>query len=180
MTIDLFIETDILPEHRFRLLQPNGWITLTEIEAAKAGAVGLLRRYRSQLRGFGNKKGQDPEKAMRQDVHGAQGEKALANFLKVEFCEDMEVFKGPDVAGYQCRQTDFHKNMLLLRNDDSNDSVWVLVTGIFPRFWIRGWAFGHEVKEHGIEGDCGVDHRPTCWRLPTNKLHPMNEIPIFE
>lgn len=77
----------------------------------------------------------------------------------------------PDVAPYEVRHTTYSYGKLIVRDDDPMDRPYVLLTGDLPRFYIRGWLFGHEVIAIGRYESIDKD-RPKAHVAYQNELNP--------
>ena len=81
-------------------------------------------------------------------IEGAAGEMAFAKHAGFYWGATVNSFKLPDVGAIQVRTRSRHSYDLIIRRGDCDDDVFVLVTGIAPRFVIRGWIGAREAKSH--------------------------------
>lgn len=108
------------------------------------------------------------------DVEGACAEVAFAKYMRLYWDGSINTGKAPDVGGYQVRHSEPDGNSLIVRSSDSDDQVFVLVTGKAPTFTIRGYLFGREAKHDQYIRDPG-DKYP-AWFVPQDKLKPIEEL----
>jgi hypothetical protein len=133
---------------------PGGKMTANKVEVvlewyelAIAAQVGLSRQMRAMQMKRPDKHGLDPEKGWSVHIEGAAGEMALAKHKRVYWDGSVDVFKSAgDVGDIQVRTRSKSWYELLVRKDDRDEDIFVLVTGLAPNFAIVGWAYGHEAK----------------------------------
>ena len=151
-------------------------VTLAVEEGIEAAIAGLRCRWRAELGKYGKKHGQDKEMAYRDDIEGACGERAVAKYLEVPWNPDINAFKNPDVSGYQVRTTTWHSGKLLLRPGDPSEHIYILVTGEFPTYVIRGWLTGAQAKQERFLSDGGNPQRPPCYLVKQCYLNPTTDL----
>lgn len=79
-----------------------------------------------------------------------------------------------DVGDVQVRATKHDHGRLLVRPHEQHlDAKWVLVTGNFPHFCIRGWIYGHEAHhEQFLDSPAG---RPPAYFVPQSHLRAIRD-----
>lgn len=90
-------------------------------------------------------------------IEGALGELATAKFLDRYWRAGVNAFHGPADIGDRCevRCRSSHDYELIVRTDDDDTRFFVLVTGVAPRYRVRGYIQGSNakrvewLKEHG-------------------------------
>jgi len=133
-------------------------VTLNSYELAQAGTTGLLRNIAALKRGYKNKN----ETANWQNhVEGACGEVAVAKLLGKYWGGSINTFKEGgdlDATGWEVRTRSSHHYDLIIRKDDADDRVFILVTGNAPNYQVHGWILGADgkhpkyYKEHPVIG----------------------------
>lgn len=78
---------------------------------------------------------------------GAVGELAFAKYREIPWDESVDTYHGtPDVGGVEVRATTYEDGHLVIRDNDADDRIFVLVTGSAPEVEIRGWIRGADAK----------------------------------
>lgn len=81
-------------------------------------------------------------------IEGAAGEIAYAKMRDKFWNGSVNTFKsGGDVGAVQVRTRSLAHYDLLVRDDDRDEDVFVLVTGTIPTFNVRGWCYGSAAKQ---------------------------------
>lgn len=134
-------------------------VTLNSYELAQAGTTGLLRNIAALKRGYKNKN----ENANWQNhVEGACGEVAVAKLLGKYWGGSINTFKeGGDLdsTGWEVRTRSSHQYDLIIRKDDADDRVFILVTGNAPNYQVHGWILAADgkrpkwLKDYGGHGE---------------------------
>lgn len=134
-------------------------VTLNSYELAQAGTTGLLRNIAALKRGYKNKN----ETANWQNhVEGACGEVAVAKLLGKYWGGSVNTFKEGgdlDATGWEVRTRSSHHYDLIIRKDDADDRVFILVTGNAPNYQVHGWILAADgkqpkwLKDYGGHGD---------------------------
>ena len=152
------------------------WVTLTSSELLSAGSIGLARHAKSIKRGQPDCHGYGGDSGWSLHIEGACGELAAAKASGRYWPATIDSFKnGDDVSGFQVRTRSKHEWDLIIRDDDKDDRIFVLVTGQAPRYAVRGWIRARDgkkdehVREHGS--------RPSAWFVPQVALLPMETLP---
>lgn len=116
------------------------------------------------------------------DTIGAAGEIAVAKALNLYPGFTVGSFKLPDVGCLQVRATKYANGHLIIRPNDKDEDVFVLVTkvrmGKFEAIEIAGWCSGKEAKT--MLGDwLKLDYmRVPAWCVAKDKLHPMHTLKV--
>jgi hypothetical protein len=136
------------------------------------------RRYEESLRmgkkdAYGFNKSADVSRMI--DVEGACGEVAFAKAMNFYYSGSVNTFKkGGDVGRIQVRTRSRHDYDLLIRNNDNDSSVFVLVTGKIPEYIVHGWIYAKECKKKEYLKDYG--NRPAAYFVPKSILKPLNTL----
>ena len=81
------------------------------------------------------------------NINGAAGELCVAQWLGLSWDGAFGRLGDSDVGNLvEVRTTPGHENPLRLHDDDKDDRVYILVTGIGPRWAIRGFILGKRGK----------------------------------
>ena len=152
-------------------------VTLTPPEIVVGATVGGMRHAESIKEGRKNAHGLDPDSSgLSFDVEGASAEMALAKFLGKYWPCSVNTFKEPDVSRrIQVRQTSKHTNRLIVRPNDKDGDIFVLVTGVSPTYQIHGWMYGHEAKVPRWKD--APASRPPAWFVPPEALNSITTLP---
>lgn len=145
-------------------------IELTHAELMVALQVGGMRRLKGIQNGA--RKNLHAKKSDWQtDVDGAAAEIAVAKYLGVYWSCHIDTFKAPDVAGFQVRSTLYRDGHLIVRPNDPDGDIFVLVTGEAPRYCLAGALRGGDAKreEFVYQSEGEAD----CWRVPQHRLEDL-------
>ncbi len=121
-------------------------VSLSGYEIYMASCVGTARRLASLKRGETNKV-QNKDFGWHTDIEAACAEVSVAKALNVFWGGSVNTFKLPDVDGVQVRHTQHTTGRLIVRDNDSDEEIFVLVTGSHPDYELRGWCFGRDAKQ---------------------------------
>jgi hypothetical protein len=67
-----------------------------------------------------------------------------------------------------------HGYDLIVRRDDRDDDVFVLVTGGPHDFEVRGWMFGRDAKANKFKANYG--NYGEAYFVPSRELRPVEEL----
>ena len=147
-------------------------VKITSEEALQAAIIGLKRRIVSVDKClFDNKR---VDSAWETDVEGAISEFVAAKFLGIEWQAGINTFHAPDVGLIQVRTTQRTDGKLIVRNDDSDDEAFVLVTGTYPNYFICGWLLGKEAKKE--KWIYNPNNKGAAWFVPQEALHDIHSL----
>jgi hypothetical protein len=65
---------------------------------------------------------------------------------------------------------------LIVRKDDKDEAIFILVTGLAPRYTVRGWAYAKECKREEFWTTHGK--RPPAYFFPQSALRSMESLPL--
>jgi hypothetical protein len=148
-------------------------VTLSLAEMLAGSNVGIIRRYESWKRHHKPSNGiPDDQFGCGVQVEGALGEIAVAKAIDRYWDMSVNTFKRADIGEkIQVRTRSKHSYDLIIRDNDNPNHVYVLVTGVGPEFYIRGWCYGHEgVKEEYASRYGGYD---LAYFVPQSALRPF-------
>jgi hypothetical protein len=152
--------------------------TVIELEPNELNLAALVgvRRHICALQGRRpDKHGLKPEDGWLVHIEGACGELAVAKYLGAYWKPTVNTFKsGHDVAGCQVRTRSKEDYDLLVRPDDKDEDIYVLVTGYAPRYRIRGWMRGKDAKQKRWVHAYG--NRPPAYFIPADELNPPEDL----
>lgn len=147
-------------------------VTLTWFEVLHASMVGIRRQIEALKKNLPDAHGFNGDESWTVHIEGACGEMALAKHRNLYWNASVNTFKkGADVLLLHVRTRSKPEYELIVRRDDPDQDVFVLVTGRCPTYKIHGWIHGKEakktewLKEHG--------GRPPAFFVPQSKLRPF-------
>ena len=144
-------------------------VHLTWHETAMAATIAVNRQisalYKRSPNAFGL-----TNAGWSEQVEGACGEVAVAKFLGIFWNGSVNTYATPDLDGIQVRTRSKDDYELIVRPKDSDDEIFVLVTGVCPDFRIRGWMRGGSAKRQEWVKEYG--NRPPAYFVPTESLEP--------
>lgn len=149
-------------------------INLTPWEYKSCVDLANTRMAISNDRGFNNASTYERTYAERvsEEVVGACGEMAVCKAMNRFFSPSVNTFHGtPDVGGRtEVRATARPDGSLIVRDNDSDERWFVLVTGEPPLMVVRGGILGRDAKQDGWLRD-PHGHRK-AWFVPQTALTP--------
>lgn len=154
-------------------------VALTTDEIVSYGAMGLARcaealeKRRVGAHGFDRN-----HERWQIDVEGVLCEAAAAKALGRAYEQQGELGQldaliGDIAPGVQVRGTKYATGSLLIHDRDPDDHVFILVTGIYGVYDLRGWIWGREGKKKSLWKE--YKGRGAYW-VPQEKLRPMNTL----
>lgn len=150
-------------------------IRLSWHEVMTAAMVGVMRQVYS-LRD--NRKDRHGFKGCgwNEHIEGACAEQVLSKFLNVYWSSHVNHFEGDDLPGLQVRtrMTPRKDFALIVRPSDSDQGVFVHVTGVCPTFYVHGWIRGSEAKKK--EYYTSFDSREPAYFVPNDRLNPIESL----
>lgn len=118
----------------------TGQVVLTVAEARMAALVGVERRLSALLNGGRDRPGVKPTSVWTIDIEGAAAELAFAKRMGWYWDGSVGVFHDQaDVRHVHVRRQREHHWDMCIRPADG-PGVYALVTGVFPRYRVHGWA----------------------------------------
>lgn len=148
------------------------WVELTWAEVKMATTVGITRQIASLQDGRTSVAKMEEVLGWSNNIEGACGEMVVAKALGVYYDGHVNEFTRSvgDVDGWEIRTRSRHNYDLLVRPRDSEDKRYLLVTGVAPKYCIRGWAYGHEAKQEKWL-KAYTTNRPDAYFMPQRELH---------
>ena len=148
-------------------------VTLSSADLTRAASVGAARHIAALARGLRDKHGALADAAWQVHIEGACGELAAAKALGVEWTGTINTFKrGDDVpGGWQIRTRSRPEYELIVRPDDPDDALFLLVLGVAPHYDVKGWISGREAKR--TEWSRSHGNRPAAFFVPHAALTPL-------
>src|SRR6516164_7258442 len=154
-------------------------VILTRWELMTGAICGSMRQIEALLNNSADAHGFNEEHGWNIHIEGACAEIAAAKALQRYWECGVNVFHAPDIGhNIQVRRRSRHDWDLYVRPKDNPDHLWVLVTGIAPRFVVRGYMLGHEIRREGRQETYGG--RPPAWFVSQDKLHDINDLKYQE
>ncbi len=157
-------------------------IELTFDEGMSAAMVGAVQMMRATRNGWvdsdhGGKSGRDLRERWAQSIHGAMAECALCKYLGRFWGAGVDGICGSDAYGIEVRSTPWDSGKLIICQKDIETHPghpFVLVTGHWPRFTVRGWLLAHNAQN---ESWYRADERPPSYWVPQECLKTMESLP---
>lgn len=149
-------------------------VALTDSELLMAANVGVMRRISSIKQKLKNIMKISEYEKWGIDICGAFGEMAVAKALGLYWEGGVDTFKAPDIGTFQVRSSRHENGRLIVRNNDKDEDIFILVVGKAPNYEIVGWIKGAEAKCDAYLDDPN-NLRP-AWFVPQEDLHPISEL----
>jgi len=147
-------------------------VKLNAHEIGAGARVGVARHWEAVRKGRTDRHGFSGD-GWGVHIEGALGEIAAAKALNVYWDGSVNTFKADDLTGIQVRTRSKPDYELIIRPEDSEESVWVLVTGKYGTYTVRGWIRGKDAKRQEWLANHG--NRPPAYFVPTDALKPIEE-----
>jgi len=112
------------------------------------------------------------------DVEGVLAEAAAAKALGLAYeptVGELDTFLGDIAPGLQVRGTRYSAGSLLVHDKDQDTDKFILVTGVYGVYDIRGWVFAKEGKLKKLWKE--YKGRGAYW-VPQSRLRPMDTLEI--
>lgn len=149
-------------------------IELTWQELIQAGMVGIMRRVGSLRRSLDTYK-HAAISNWSTDIDGAAAEMAVSKVLQRYWSGHTLNFHGDDVdGGIQVRSTTYETGKLIVRGNDKDESLFVLVVSRAPIYSIRGCLRAKDAKQPYFfkKGEDGAD----AWWVPQDNLNSVQSL----
>lgn len=145
-------------------------IELTASELRVAALVACDRQIENLFKGRTDAHG---FKADGWEIHiqGAAGEMAVAKWTRKYWSGNLGDLGADDVCKLQVRTRSRHDYELILHKSDPDDRAFILVTGLAPRFVLRGWIWARDGKREEYWKDPAGGR--AAFFVPQSALRPM-------
>lgn len=156
-------------------------VTLTAGELLIAVTEGVARFHQARALGLdpANARTRDLPTQLLDEAVGVCGELAWCKAMGRPWLPQLNAFhRIPDEGTATEVRTTRHRNgHLIVRPGDHIRGRWfVLVTGYPPRFIVRGWIPGEQVKAHSIYHPPDRTHPAGSWWVPQSALTPPSHM----
>jgi hypothetical protein len=152
-------------------------ITLDWAEMLQAATAGAMRRIESVKRKLKPRNGfNDSGSAWQVDIEGALAECACAKALGI-YWPGKGNLRAADVGDLQVRSTQYATGKLLIYPNDNDNEAFILVTGAYGSYMVRGWLYAREGKRAEWLGQLipGSSNDPS-YNVPQSALRPMETL----
>jgi hypothetical protein len=148
-------------------------ITLTLAEARLAASVGVERQLQALQQRLDHRNGATDTWTLH--VEGAAGELAAAKALGTYWPATVGTFhtQGDLAPGIEVRTRSRHDYDLIIRDDDPEDALYILVTGTLPHYRVHGYANGTQRDPAHRRTHGG---RPAAFFIPHDALHDITTL----
>lgn len=149
-------------------------VSLEWFEISRAALVGVSRNVEALRKGYQQRlKGKD--ESWERHVLGALGECAFAKATNRYWSGSVNTFKAADIGGnIQIRTRSQHSYDLIVRDDDHDEDVFVLVTGGPQEFTIHGWMQAADAKKPRFKSNYGGYGE--AFFVPQSALRPIDPL----
>jgi hypothetical protein len=154
-------------------------VTLSTEEGLAATVQGALQVMRATERGWvgndhGGASGRDLRERWAQGIHGQMCEHVVAKALDRYAGASIDGINTADCGGYMVRGTPWETGCLVINRGDllkHANTPFILVTGHWPRFTVRGWLYGYKAQ---VPEWWRPDERPASWWVPQSALWSLD------
>lgn len=156
----------------------NNIIHLKPNEVFYAAQAGIERRLAGVTKGLNCDNQTVGVSNWDTDVRGAIAEYAFAVWAGLPFFppRTIDLFKKPDVEGFQVRSTQLspkHKNLIVQENDNPNHP-YVALKGNYLEWHIMGWMRGKDAKQKKY-WTVKENYQPAYW-VPHTELETLETL----
>lgn len=145
-------------------------------ELSRAALVGVSRNVEA-LR-LGCRSSREIQDHWGIHILGACGECAFAKGTGRYWSGGVNTFKDADVgSSIQIRTRSKHDYDLIVRSDDSDDEVFVLVTGGPQVFVLHGWILGRDAKRQQFVANYG--NHGEAYFVPQSNLNSIQQLVCY-
>ena len=150
-------------------------VTLTPYEYAMASEVGRMRMLSAIRRGSAHKYGMTAQ-GWTEHIEGAAAELAVAKHLGMYWGGSVDTFKNEADLGesIEVRWRSKREWDLIVRPDDHDESLFVLVVGSCPVYTVVGAILGSEAKQEVWMQRHGG--RPAAFFVPQKELSSLDAV----
>jgi hypothetical protein len=152
-------------------------VTLEDFEMDIANFVGHRRQEEAEKKGLPDKHGFEGGTAEGTHIHccGAVAEFAVGKALDIHWGGSVNTFKrGGDVGHFQVRYRSQEHYQLIVRADDRDEDIFILVRGTPPTLDVVGWLTGKDAKNPEWVRRYGG--RPPAFFVPDDQLKPTVDL----
>ena len=149
-------------------------VHLNDYEVLQAAMTGMLRQVSAIKRKSESK---ITGREWQAHIEGACGEVAVAKVMGRYWGGGIDTFKsGGDIAstGWEVRTRSSHDYDLIVRDDDDDARIFILVTGNAPDYLVRGWMRAADAKREIWRKDYGG--HGAAYFVPHSALRDMEEL----
>lgn len=152
-------------------------VQLKWYEILPAANAGILRKVLSMKNELGSViKKKRSYKDWAGEIEGVLAEAACAKALNLFFDHSVNTFKANDIGGvYQVRWASKMSHSLIIRPNDRDDDLFILVVGELGSYKIVGWMFGMSAKEPKYERN--PNQLGNAWFVPIKDLKDLDTLP---
>lgn len=148
-------------------------VTLAAHEVLMAATIGMMRQISAITRSLPERNGHEGP-GWNSHIEGACGELAVAKLLGTHWSGSINTFKlGADVGSLQVRTRSRSDYELIIRDDDKDEDVFVLVTGQCPTYDVVGRIVGRNGKKDEWRHAHGG--RAAAWFVPHDALESIEQ-----
>lgn len=154
-------------------------VVLSKYEFFLAAQIGMTRSVQNIIAGRKDRYGAEVMDGWGISIEGTCGEAAVAKHLNIFYTGNLGDLKACDINNSEknievrTAAKDYHS--LILHPGDPDESLFILVTGKAPVFYIRGWIRGKEGKDRKFWKD-PTGTRPAYF-VPQSALECISTIP---
>jgi len=152
-------------------------VTLTDYELVQAAMTGMLRQISAIKIGYEQDKVKPSGGFWQRHIEGACGEVAVAKAMGKYWGGSVNTFKAQgdlDGTGWEVRTRSDHAYNLIVRDNDPDDRVFILVTGTAPDYQVRGWLKAADAKRQEWKKNYGG--HGFAYFVPNSELKSMGDL----
>lgn len=149
-------------------------VRLRDYEVLQAAMTGMLRQVSAIKRKSVSKINGREWQA---HIEGACGEVAVAKVMGRYWGGGINTYKsGGDIdsTGWEVRTRSSHDYDLIVRDDDDDERIFILVTGHAPDYQVHGWIRAADAKQHQWQKNYGG--HGLAYFVPHHALSEMGEL----
>ncbi len=146
-------------------------LTTTEYtEAAKAG----FDRHMQSIKSTERNRVKNPNFKLQVDVDAACAERAFAKALGIAWNRNVGTYQRENAGLYRCKYTSISNGRLVVRRDDAEDGIYVLLVGSGLTYEIKGAITGAQARQIGEQA--APNGGEPAWFVSQKQLKPISEL----
>ena len=149
-------------------------VRLRDYEVLQAAMTGMMRQVSAIKR---NSVSKISGREWQAHIEGACGELAVAKVMGRYWGGGINTYKsGGDIdsTGWEVRTRSSHDYDLIVRDDDDDERIFILVTGHAPDYRVHGWIRAADAKQHEWQKNYGG--HGLAYFVPHHALSEMGEL----
>jgi hypothetical protein len=163
------VQRNALAEKLMTTTVSSDLVVFSMYEWQRGITAGTNRQANAVLNNSEARADMEDEEGWGNHIEGACGEQAVAKFLNIYWEGHNKYQDEPDLKpNIEVKQRSEHWHDLIIREHENFQQVFILATGLSPKFRIRGWVWGEHVQDKKFWKS--PNKRPEAYFIPQSYL----------